>query len=58
MVEITALSNERMRAALELLQYKVKAEEEAGRHIILSSEDVKEVLVVAGMDGAKDLEVI
>lgn len=57
MVEITALSNERMRAALELLQYKVKAEE-AGRHIILSSEDVKEVLVVAGMDGAKDLEVI
>lgn len=59
MMEITQLNNERMRAALELLEAKIKrARVSAGGEIAEISEiDVDEVLLVAGMKN-KELEVI
>ena len=59
MLEITALNNERMRAALELLEAKAKRaqRETPGEIIAISGTDVEEVLLVAGMMN-KELEVI
>ena len=56
MVEITN-SNERMRAALELLELKSKRRTQGGYKILLDEDDVHEILVVAGMEN-KELEVI
>ncbi len=59
MLEITQGNNERMRAALELLEAKAKrAQKETPTEVItISGVDVEEVLLVAGMMN-KDLEVI
>lgn len=59
MLEITALNNERMRAALELLEAKAKRaqRETPSEAITISGTDVEEVLLVAGMMN-KELEVI
>ena len=59
MLEITALNNERMRAALELLEAKAKrAQRETPAEIItISGTDIEEVLLVAGMN-EKEIEII
>ena len=59
MLEITQGNNERMRAALELLEAKAKrAQKETPTEVItISGVDVEEVLLVAGMMN-KELEVI
>ena len=57
MLEITALNNERMRAALELLKAKSERVTATGAQILLDPTDVNEVLLVAGMN-EKELEVI
>lgn len=56
MFEITN-SNERMRAALELLELKSKRMTQGGYKVLLDDEDVQEILLVAGMEN-KELEVI
>lgn len=50
MVEITNCSNERMRAAIKLLELKAKRLKAAndGIHCFIDWEDVEEVLCVAG----------
>ena len=59
MLEITQGNNERMRAALELLEAKAKRaqRETPAEAITISGTDVEEVLLVAGMMN-KELEVI
>ena len=59
MLEITQGNNERMRAALELLEAKAKrAQKETPTEVItISGVDVEEVLLVVGMMN-KELEVI
>ena len=56
MFEITN-SNERMRAALDLLKLKAGRKTQGGFHVLLNDEDVEEILLVAGMSD-KELEVI